>query len=97
MKTRTPDQIVQDRKTYFKMKEKYSEHILIVANDDFYEAYGDDAERLSQATGLTVIKSALVADNALPICGFRITSLDWVLPKVIMAGYKVALCDKMVN
>ena len=67
--------------------------MLLTRVGDFYECYEEDAETVSAITGLVVIKSAIISENALKISGFSCHNLETYLPKIIRAGHKVALKD----
>lgn len=77
-------------KMYRTMKEKNPGTVLLFRCDCFYEAYDDDARKLSNILGLTVCQR-----DSVDAVGFPHTSLDHCLPKLIRAGIRVAIIDKL--
>lgn len=59
---------------------------------DSYETYEDDAETVSQICGWEVCNDA---ENQCKKITFERKSLDWVLPKIIRRGMRVAIVDQM--
>lgn len=82
---------------YMQFKAQYPQALLIMRVGDFYEAYGEDAVVVSRVLGIILTKrSGLVADSV-ELCGFPYHALDNYLPKLVRAGYKVAVCDQLEN
>lgn len=77
-------------KQFRELKEKHSDAVLLFRTGDFYEAYEEDAVKCAQALGITLTK---VEDDRL--AGFPHHALDVYLPKLIRAGYRVAICDEL--
>lgn len=76
-------------KTYNELKKKHPDALLLFRVGDFYECYYDDAVQVSSTLGLTLTKKGC------NMCGFPHHALDTYLPKLIRAGFRVAICDKM--
>ena len=76
-------------KHYQEMKEKY-EAILLFRCGDFYETYCEDAEVCANVLGVPLITSEA---RLYRLAGFPHHALDTYLPKLIRAGYRVAICD----
>ena len=87
-------------KTYRELKEKHPGAILLFRMGDFYEVYGEDAEKASKILGITLTKSSHTKDadgKPLAMAGFPYHALDIYLPKLIRAGERVAICDQLEN
>jgi len=62
---------------------------------DFFETFGDDAVTASKALGITLTKRANGAASEVALAGFPHHAIDNYLPKLVKAGYKVAVCEQM--
>jgi DNA mismatch repair protein MutS len=76
------------------MKAKYPDAILLFRVGDFYETFGDDAIKAAQVLGIT-LTSRNNGGSDVPLAGFPYHSLDVYLPKLVRAGYRVAICDQL--
>lgn len=75
-------------------KEKYPEAILLFRCGDFYEAYEDDAQICAKTLGITLTRRG---SEGTRMAGFPHHALDIYLPKLVRAGYRIAICDKLEN
>ena len=82
-------------KQYFAMKAVHPEALLLFRCGDFYETYGDDAETTSRVLGIALTKRSSVMKEQVPMAGFPYHALENFLPKLIRAGFKVAICDQL--
>ena len=82
-------------KQYFAFKAEYPEAVLLFRCGDFYETYGDDALTASKVLGIVLTKRSSATPGAIPMAGFPHHSLETYLPKLVRAGYKVAVCDQL--
>ena len=82
-------------KQYFAFKADYPEAVLLFRCGDFYETYGDDALTASKVLGIVLTKRSSAIPGALPMAGFPYHSLETYLPRLVRAGYKVAVCDQL--
>ena len=82
-------------KQYFAFKADYPEAVLLFRCGDFYETYGDDALIASKVLGIVLTKRSSAVPGAIPMAGFPYHSLETYLPKLVRAGYKVAVCDQL--
>lgn len=80
---------------YFAMKALHPEAILLFRCGDFYETYGDDAELESKVLGITLTKRSSAMKDAVAMAGFPHHALETYLPKLVRAGFKVAICDQL--
>jgi len=80
-------------KQYNSIKTKYPDALLLFRVGDFYETFGEDAIRASKALGIVLTKRRNGAAAFIELAGFPHHSLDTYLPKLVRAGYRVAICD----
>ncbi len=80
---------------YVQFKAQYPQAVLLMRVGDFYEAYGDDALVVSKVLGIVLTKRSSIDPNSMELCGFPHHSLQNYLPKLVRAGYKVAVCDQL--
>jgi DNA mismatch repair protein MutS len=79
---------------YNGIKAKYPNALLLFRVGDFYETFGKDAIKASQILGITLTKRANGSSNS-ELAGFPHHALDTYLPKLVRAGYRVAICDQL--
>lgn len=82
-------------KQYNEVKGKYPDAILLFRVGDFYETFGEDAIKASQILGITLTKRANGSASHIELAGFPHHSVDTYLPKLVRAGYRVAICDQL--
>ena len=78
---------------YNALKAEYAEALLLFRVGDFYETFGEDAVAASKALDIVLTKRANGAASSIPLAGFPHHSLDAYMPRLVRAGFKVALCD----
>ncbi len=62
---------------------------------DFYETFGDDAVAASKALDIVLTKRANGSASSIPLAGFPHHSLDAYMPRLVRAGFKVAICEQL--
>jgi DNA mismatch repair protein MutS len=82
-------------KQYNSFKAKYPDAILLFRVGDFYETFSTDAKVAAGVLGITLTKRANGKATEVELAGFPHHSLDTYLPKLVRAGYKVAVCDQL--
>ncbi|MCF8425035.1 MAG: DNA mismatch repair protein MutS [Bacteroidia bacterium] len=82
-------------KQYNEVKGKYPDAILLFRVGDFYETFGEDAIKASRILGITLTKRANGSASHIELAGFPHHSVDTYLPKLVRAGYRVAICDQL--
>ena len=86
-------------KQFYDLKAKNPDAILLFRCGDFYETYADDAVTASQVLGITLTRrnngKASSNANSAAMAGFPHHALDTYLPRLIRAGYRVAICDQL--
>lgn len=80
---------------YTQIKAKYPDTILLFRMGDFFETFEQDAVTASKVLGITLTKRANGAASDVPLAGFPHHALDNYLPKLVKAGYKVAVCEQL--
>lgn len=80
---------------YFAIKATYPQVLLLFRVGDFYETFGEDAVKASKALGIVLTRRANGSAKSVELAGFPHHALDTYLPKLVRAGYKVAVCDQL--
>ena len=85
-------------KQFYDLKSKHPDAVLLFRCGDFYETYCDDAVIAAQVLGITLTrrnngKSATATQTEM--AGFPHHALDTYLPRLVRAGYRVAICDQL--
>ena len=80
---------------YLKLKEKYSDCLLLFRLGDFYELFLEDAKIGSKILGITLTGRSRGKDGRIPMAGVPFHALDNYLAKLVKAGYKVAICEQV--
>lgn len=81
---------------YRRLKAEHPDAIILFRCGDFYETYMQDAVTASSVLGITLTHRSNkgYAKNT-EMAGFPHHALDAYLPKLIRAGYRVAICDQL--
>ena len=79
---------------YNQFKAKHPDAILLFRVGDFYETYGEDAIKSSKILGITLTKHGKGASQT-ELAGFPHHALDTYLPRLVRAGYRVAICEQL--
>ena len=80
---------------YNQIKQKYPETILFYRLGDFFETFNDDAVITSKVCGIVLTKRNSGYGPDQPLAGFPHHQLDVYLPKLVKAGYRVAVCEQL--
>lgn len=81
-------------KQYLRIKQKNPDAVLLFRMGDFFETFLEDAEITSRVCGITLTKRNSGLEEA-NLAGFPHHQLDVYLPKLVRAGYKVAVCEQL--
>ena len=73
-----------------KLKELHPDALLIFRCGDFYELYEQDAQTVAELLGLITTNRP----DGVTVCAFPLHALNNYLPRLIRAGYRVAICDQ---
>ncbi len=79
---------------YIQVKTKYPDAVLLFRVGDFYETFSEDAVKTSRALGIT-LTSRNNGGSDIELAGFPYHALDMYLPRLVRAGYRVAICEQM--
>jgi DNA mismatch repair protein MutS len=82
---------------YYKIKEQNPDTILLFRVGDFFETFDEDAKTASKVLGITLTKRSNGAAEDVPLAGFPFHAIDNYLPKLVRAGYRVAVCEQVEN
>ena len=83
-------------KQYNSIKAKHPDALLLFRVGDFYETFGEDAIRSSGILNITLTARNNGGDGEkIELAGFPHHSLNTYLPKLVMAGCRVAICDQL--
>jgi DNA mismatch repair protein MutS len=80
---------------YSQIKAKYPDTVLLFRMGDFFETFDTDAHIAAKVLGITLTKRANGAASDVALAGFPHHAIDNYLPKLVKAGYKVAVCEQM--
>lgn len=79
---------------YNTIKAKYPDALLLFRVGDFYETFGEDAIKAASILNITLTARNNGGDQT-ELAGFPHHSLNTYLPKLVMAGCRVAICDQL--
>lgn len=82
-------------KQYNAIKTKYPGALLLFRVGDFYETFGEDAVKASKTLDIVLTKRANGSQKEMELAGFPHHAMDNYLPKLVRAGYRVAICDQL--
>ncbi|MGX7591144.1 DNA mismatch repair protein MutS [Candidatus Karelsulcia muelleri] len=80
-------------KQYNEIKKKFPNSIVLFKVGDFYEIFGKDAIKCSKV--LNIVLSKRHKKSSIELAGFPHHSINNYLPKLIKAGFKIAICDEL--
>lgn len=80
---------------YMQIKAKYPDTVLLFRMGDFFETFDTDAVIASKVLGITLTKRSNGAASDVALAGFPHHAIDNYLPKLVKAGYKVAVCEQL--
>ena len=79
-----------------RFKSEHPDAWILVRCGDFYETYLEDAVTASSVLGITLTHRSSKGDGkGTEMAGFPFHALDAYLPKLIRAGFRVAICDQL--
>jgi DNA mismatch repair protein MutS len=79
---------------YRELKARDPEALLLFRMGDFYEMFGEDAERAAVLLGLA-LTSRDKGPDAIPMAGFPHPALESYLAKLVAAGQRAAVCEQV--
>ncbi len=80
---------------YLDIKHQHPDSIVLFRMGDFFETFQEDAKITAKILGIVLTKRANGAAADVPLAGFPHHALDNYLPKLVQAGYRVAICEQV--
>ncbi len=81
---------------YRELKARDPDALLLFRMGDFYEMFGEDAERAAPLLGLALTtRDKDRGADAIPMAGFPHPALDSYLAKIVQAGLRAAVCEQV--
>jgi DNA mismatch repair protein MutS len=80
---------------YFEAKSQHPGVLIAMRVGDFYEFYGEDADRAAAALQITLTARDDGPGNKISMAGVPYHSVEKYLAKLLQQGIKVALCDQL--
>src|ERR1700738_5365021 len=80
---------------YIEIKAANPDCLLFYRMGDFYELFFEDAEVAARALGIVLTKRGKHLGRDIPMCGVPVHRADEYLQRLIMQGYRVAVCEQI--
>ena len=80
---------------YLDVKERYPGYLLLYRVGDFYETFFDDAVTVSSALNIVLTRRSNGSSGEIPLAGFPHHASEGYIAKLVMKGFKVAVCDQV--
>ncbi len=78
---------------YVKLRDEYAEYILFFQVGDFFETFGEDAERVSKLLNITLTHKPS-KDFDTPMAGIPIRAAETHIERLLKQGYRVAVAEQ---
>jgi len=79
---------------YVELRDRYPEYLLLFQVGDFYECFGEDAERLARALGL-LLTHKTSKDFTTPMAGIPVRAFDSYAERCLKLGFRLALAEQV--
>lgn len=79
---------------YVELRDAHADYVLLFQVGDFYEVFGEDAERLSAVLSLHLTHKSS-KDFVTPMAGIPLRALEGYLERLLRLGYRVAIADQV--
>ncbi len=79
---------------YVELRDRYPDYLLLFQVGDFYECFGEDAERLARALGLALTHKTS-KDFTTPMAGIPIRAFDAYAERLLKLGFRLAIADQV--
>lgn len=80
---------------YDEIKAKHPDAMLLFRVGDFYETFGEDAEKASKTLDIILTKRSNGSASETALAGFPHHSLNTYLPKLVKGGHRVAIVEQL--
>ena len=91
----SPSVLTPMMQQYRELKARDPDALLLFRMGDFYELFGDDAERASALLGLTLTTRDRDKADAMPMAGFPYHQLEPYLARIVSSGQRAAVCEQI--
>jgi len=81
-------------KQYYQIKNRFPDKILFFRMGDFYEMFGQDAERAAPVLGIALTSRTHGKSEKVPLAGVPYHQAEKYLAKLLDAGFKVVICEQ---
>lgn len=79
---------------YTEIKAANPDSLLFYRMGDFYELFFEDAVEASRALGISLTKRGKHLGEDIPMCGVPVHAADEYLQRLILRGFRVAVCEQ---
>lgn len=80
---------------YWDVKAAHPDKIILFRMGDFFEMFHRDAETAAPVLGIALTSRNKKSQDETPMCGVPHHSVSGSINKLLMAGFKVAICDQL--
>ena len=95
-KKKESDKSIGIVKQFDDLKKKHPDAMLLFRTGDFYEIYRQDAVKAAAILATAITERIIPGEkDPMKMTSFPYTKLDTYLPKLIRAGTRVAICDRL--
>jgi DNA mismatch repair protein MutS len=85
------------RRQYLAIKKQYPDAILLFRMGDFYETFDEDARIMSRELEIVLTSREAGKGQRVPLAGIPCHAADNYIARLINRGYKVAVCEQLVD
>jgi DNA mismatch repair protein MutS len=79
---------------YVKLRDEHAEYLLFFQVGEFFETFGEDAERFARALNLTLTHKTS-KDFSTPMAGIPMRAADAHIERLLRLGYRVAVAEQV--
>ncbi len=80
---------------YWSVKDRHPDTVLLFRMGDFYETFDEDARLVHEVLGIALTKRSNGQAADVALAGFPHHAIDTYLPKLVKAGFRVAICEQL--
>lgn len=91
----TPSTTTPMMQQYLTIKAQYADCLLLYRMGDFYELFFDDAKIVASILDIALTKRGKYEGEDIPMCGIPHHAYEYYIEKLILSGYKIAICEQM--
>ncbi len=79
---------------YVRLRDQYAEYVLLFQVGDFFEAFGEDAERLSRLLNITLTHKQS-KDFSTPMAGIPVRAAETHIERLLKLGQRIAVAEQV--